>query len=300
MRVRAGGYGEIVVPTTRQLRLGFHVYPSIQADNEPHVFAFEGVARADLVGVRASGISNTLQLKVAGTVRDTLLNAMPPGQWYKFGVDAKLASSGGWVKIYLDGVEILSYTGDTGNSDIRFVLCPGFTYNGFTSYWYYDDLYLDDLTSEGAAAVPPDIRLEYLIPNGDGNYSQWDGSDGNQVNNWEQVDEQPHDSDTSYNEAQAAEEKDSYAMSTHALSTGWSIKAVIPCAYVRKTDGGVASKIALMLRENAVDWEGIAQDLPTSYGLIWERRTLDPGGAAWDQDSLDAVEVGACAEGAFA
>lgn len=286
------------IPATRQLRMGFHFRGiDVGFETDGRYFAFLDAGGSELGYLGAYSNFPGFVVSLGGN-SDSDPALWATQQWHHVGIDLKVDSSAGWIKVYIDGVEVLSATGNTGNTDIEKV-AVGKNAARHSGEFYFDDLYVDDTTGEGAAAVLPDLRFEYITPNGDGNYSQLDGSDGNQVDNYLQADERPHDSDTTYNEAQAAEEKDSYALTTIALETGETVEAVIPCAIARKTDGGVASKFALMLRENSVDWEGAAQDLGTSYGLIFERRATDPGGAPWDQDSLDAVEAGVWAEGTF-
>jgi hypothetical protein len=297
------GYAQKSFAATYQLRMGFALQPRDPPENNGNkqrvIRLMNGGSELVLLR-REEDYAFTYELLVGGTTRDTGA-VIPHLAWSHIGIDIKIAGSGGWVKIYVDGTLALSYSGNTGTAQMNSAkFGPESIYSSYDQmHFYLDDIYLDDTTGEDGLAVPPDLHLEYITPNNNGNYSQLDGSDGNQVDNYLQVDERPHDSDTTYNEAQAADEKDSYAMTTVALQGGWSVEAVTPCAVVKKTDGGVASKFALMLRENSVDWEGSAQDLLASYALISERRATDPGGAAWDQDSLDAVEVGVWAEGTF-
>jgi len=241
-----------------------------------------------------------LFLRVGGSEKDRDNALFAPSAWYHIGLDVKIDSSAGWVKLYVDGTEKLTFAGNTGNSDIEAIRI-GTNDAGYGTDWYFDDIYVDDLAGEGAAAVVPDLRFEFLTPDGNGNYADWDGSDGNQVDNFEQVDEQPHDSDTTYNEAQAADEQDSYTLTTHAVTAGWQINAVIPTAVAKKTNAGVGTLLQMFLRVGSDDDLGDAgeQALGTSYSLVWDRHIVAPDAGAWTQADLDALEVGIEGEGAF-
>jgi hypothetical protein len=131
-----------------------------------------------------------------------------------------------------------------------------------------------------------------IRPDGNGNYSAWVGSDADSTDNYLHVDEDPHDSDTSYVETDTATNRDSYTMDNYTLPTGFSVAAVIPMAIAKKVDAGGAVNIQLFTRESATDADSATKTLGTDYQLHNDRQTTKPSGGNWDQTSINAVEVG--------
>lgn len=292
----AAEYGLVVIPATRQIRTGLNWYLGNPSAGDRYLIDLRTVGAAQLAWL-VSTSTRDLELWVNGAQRDVLLAAYLSATEYAVGMDVKIDNAAGWAKVYLDGVEILSYTGNTGNADIERVQL-GTQGGNWSTFCYMDDLYIDDTTGEAAAPVP-DLRFEFISPNGVGNYSVWDPSPGGGEANWQDVDERPNDGDTTHVEAQVLNERDSYAMTTYTMAAGWAIEAVIPTTIAKKTDGGTDTKVNLMLRQGGVDDDGSDQDLPTDYGLLWDRFTLDPGGGSWSQADLDSVECGYRGRGTF-
>ncbi len=219
--------------------------------------------------------------------------------WINIGVDFKLHTTTGWFYVYVDGTAVISYnasqTDQSGSTDFdRFVVgnSTGDATEKWDDYIYYDDVYWNDTAGEAAAALPTSYRYYLITPNGDGNYSQFDGSDGDSVNNYQLVDEIPPDDDTTYVTSDVDTERDSYAMVNYTIPVGSSIASIIPVAKVRKESAGSAYGMKLFTRESSTNQDGSKQSLGTGWGWIFERQTTDPSAAAWDQTSLNAVEVG--------
>jgi hypothetical protein len=274
-------YASQSITATRQLRVAFHMQ-SNGANPGTGILYISGAATR-LVELQLNSAS-VLALKVAGAeVAAAVLNT--PCAFTHIGVDVKI-NAAGWVYVYLDGVAAIAYAGNTGSTDIVNVFFGTAAAGQFTNYTYFDDLYIDDTTDEAAAAAPPDLRFAYITPNGNGNYSQCAGSDGNTTDN-------------DYTVADAADERDTYALTAITLAAGFAVQAVIPVVFARKTDGAVDTHVALALRENGVDWTGAEQELPTSYGYLWERRTTAPDGNNWDEARVNACEAGYVGKGTF-
>jgi len=292
---------DVVLSATRQIRIGGHWNLQAQAATTG-TLVFWRAAGVDLGSVRMVAGDLNLNLGLydaAGNQQAVVNNIYTAGAYFHLGVDIKIDNAAGWVKVYVDGTEVLSWTGNTGNANIDSVRFGGAaTGSGPRSLadTYLDDAYIDDTTGEVAAAVP-DRRFAYIIPDGVGNYSQC--APVGSANHWENVDDRPHDSDTTYNEANVLNERDTYTMTTVALPAGWTIAAVIPCLYCKKTDAGTDTEITPTLRESATDDDGTSVDADSSYSLKWERFTTKPSGGAWTQAALDGLEVGFVGTGTF-
>lgn len=214
--------------------------------------------------------------------------------YHHIGVDLKIHASAGWCYLYRDGSQIVAFNGIANQGGSTFNRLHLGAFGGIGAAWtsgtIVDDIYWDDTTGESAPTAPPDYRLEFISPNGNGNYATWTGSDGNSTDNYLLVDELPHNSDTDY-VVKTTAGKDSYAMTTVTLPAGWAIAEVIPMAVARKTDALGTLGLKLGTRESSTDSMGSTQALGTSYTLYKQRQATKPSGGNWSQASLDAVEV---------
>ena len=284
-------YGIKSIPATRQIRMGFFLYggsnnpPSLQPILKFRTSGGTVLAQFETIN---PGLGGAYVIDIAGVDKDTE-PGMNLATWQHIGIDLKIDSSAGWMKLYVDGVEKLSFTGNTGNADILDFAVGNGAASGSGVIFYFDDLYVDDTTGEGAAAAPPILRFYYTTPNADGNYSQWDGSDGNQVNNYLLVDEIPPNSDTDYVETNVVDEFDSYNMTTITLEAGQQVEAVIPIVFMKRA--GSTEEIALGTRLSGTDAVGSDQAPGTSYDTLWERQTTKPGGGAWGQSDINSFEA---------
>jgi hypothetical protein len=214
--------------------------------------------------------------------------------YYHIGVDIKIDATAGWVYLYRDGVEIVSFDGDTNDGFASFNrLHPGNIDLGvaWASTALLDDLVWFDTTGELAPAAIPDYRLYAIAPTGNGNYNEWDGSDGNAVNNFEMVDEIPANDDTDYLTTLTANDTESFTMSTFAIPAGFAVEEVIPVAIARKTDALGALGLKLGTRLSATDQLSTTKALGTGYALYRERQTQTPAAANWLQADIDGLEV---------
>jgi len=294
------------VPATRQLRFGFHVWldNSQTPASNPYVANLSTAADAVMVGLRFDHNLGVLYLyDYGGTSRDSItgINVL---QFYHIGIDVKIDSSSGWLKVYIDGVLSLEFTGDTGNTDITRVIAGIYPYVTNASlaaakYYYFDDVTIDDTTGEPSPAPVPDRRYSLLTPSGDGTYSQWKNSSGTSVNNYLYVDEVPYNT-TDYVNISGSGFKDSYGMTDFSIPANSTISAVIPMVVAQKND---ASDTQLMLGTilSGTELLGSSQTLLTSYGLVtFERQTSKPGGGAWTGADVNAMEFLMMSSGTFA
>jgi len=283
---------------TRQIQVGFHLRSAggMSADNT--LFAARAAA-ADLFTINADNAGN-ITLWVGGSQKDIKAGLFPMADYAHFGIDFKIHSSAGWVTVYKDGVSYLTFAGNTGNADIA-TLRFGNQLTSLLNNWnYYDDVIICDSTGEAAAAVVSDVRFSWLqAETGAAQHNAWTGSDGNSVDNYALVDDRPHTTDTDYIEATATDLLNTVQLATMSIPVGMSIKALIPTAYAKKTDGGVDTHIAMVMYGAATLVTGADQELATSYIPMQERFVAKPGGGAWDQAALDALQVGVKSRGSY-
>lgn len=160
--------------------------------------------------------------------------------WYHVEMKAVVDDASGSVTVKVNGVTVLTFSGDTRNGETdALVYSVNFTSdNGAGDRQIsIDDIFI----LNGAGSINNDMigdcSVVTLYPSGNGNYSQWVGSDGNSTDNYLLVDEAGVPNTSDYVESGTATEKDSYVF-TDLPGTVVSVKGVAVRAYASKSDVG--------------------------------------------------------------
>jgi hypothetical protein len=297
---------------TYQLRMGFYIRPGpLHAPAAGHsgiIFTLLGSSDQELAHMRTDENVGYYQVYQGGTP-GTYIGQFPVAlnEWFHFGIDVKFDGSSGWISVYKDGVQVVSKTGNTGTTQCAKVNFGDEPWHvdehgaklSYSNPTYLDDIYIDDTTGETQAAVVPDRQFALLLPNGTGNYSQWTGSDGDQVNNYQLVDEIPPDDDTTYVKGNSLGIKDSYTMQDYSLPDNKEIKAVIPIALARK-ESTADNKIKIGARLVETDVLGSSINVPISYEIFdFDYQETKPGGGSWTENDVNDAELVIETEGDF-
>ncbi len=240
--------------------------------------------------------SGKLEVRRCGdnTVLGTGTTTVPLNVWHYLEFKATIHNSTGVAVVKLNGIEEINITSqDTQNT--ANALATGFqigsTHGAGNSAWVSDDVYVCD----GSGSAPTndflgDVRVEALFPNGNGNSSQFDGSDGNSTDNYALVDEASPNDDTDYVESSTVTDKDTYAY-TNLTSTAGTVYGVQICPYVRKADAG-ARTFKTVARLSATETDGPDTALSTTYQYLNDVREAKPGGGAWGISDVNSAEFG--------
>lgn len=216
-------------------------------------------------------------------------------QWRSINVYFKIDDSAGRAVVKVDGTTHIDYTGDTKNAGsgstidgLRMVV-PNNPNNAVS------DLVILDGTGSINNSYPGDIACIRRLPNANGTYSQFIGSDGNSVDNYQLVDEAPSDN-TDYTFATSVGQKDSYGVEDLPAATisVMGVRAVAKCA---KSGAGSAG-MSVFVRENGTDTFG--PDIPLSTSFSWQgdvvREVAPSTAAAWTVSDVNAMEIGVRSE----
>ena len=232
-----------------------------------------------------------------GGVLATSANAILMDVWYYAEVKVTIGGAGvGNYELRINGSSvgwIPSAVGDTkttGNTSANGIYWQALPYSAAYSYW--DDIYIcdgvDGTATQGAtnADFKGDCRVDCYAPSGNGSNSGWTGSDADQVDNFELVND---GSEATYVDATGAM-IDSYAMAdipagVIPLMTQVNMRAL-------KTD--VAGCV---LRPYVLSVGDVATGASINPGLTsviyHEVMDLDPDTlAAWTRSTLNAAEFG--------
>lgn len=287
--------------STTQIAAGFYINHNNVAGGDQAIVAIIRSSFATPSLVYWDETSGELRLRVNNSTVDTI-DAAAAGfgnvdTWYHIGITYKADASSGFFSVYLDGVEILTYSGNTGTT-INGVYVGGETTGtgGWSAEAYVDDFYLNDTVGE-SDAPPSSYRYLWSITDGAGASTNLTPNTGT---NYAAVDDTTPDDDTTYVYATASGVKDSYTTANVTVPAGHSVVAVIPTAWARKTDSGTDSQWKLGTRASGgTEVLGSAQSLGTGYAIIWDRQTTEPGGAAWDETKVNASEAVIESAGSF-
>ena len=225
----------------------------------------------------ASGVWRAVR---GGTTVATASIVVPDSNWHHYKAYMYIANSGGRLKLDMDGVTILDYTGDTeAGSDgvINNVRFQTFA----DTYAYVDDLILDTATNWG------DIRFNGLTPSSDVSVA-WTPSTG--ATNYNLVDEVPY-SDADYVETATDAIQDIYGL-TDWTGTNKTPEMTVLWARALKTTVDT-QQLKLIVKSGSTTDVGSAQEIFSTAGYIHRVDLTDPDtGTAWTDSGIDAMQVG--------
>lgn len=244
--------------------------------------------------------NNYLQVRLGSVSGSVLATGSIPfstlTQWRSINMYVKIADSGGRVVVKVDGSTQIDFTGDTKNAGtnstidgIRMSMASGSSSRALA------DLVVCDGLGSINNTYPGDISCIRRLPNANGNYSQFTGSDGNSTDNYLLVDDNPTDT-ADYVYAATSGLKDSYGVEDLPLSATSvvGVRAVAKCA---KSGAGSAG-MSVFVRENSTDTFG--PDVPLSTSFSWQgdniREVVPSTSAAWTVSDVNSLEIGVRSE----
>jgi len=197
----------------------------------------------------------------------------------------------GNMKLQLTG-QNTAVAGEGQIREIRFGIIKNVSYIGAQGYNFWDDCAADDDGWVG------DGRVVLLQPNGDGAHSEFTGSDGNQVNNYQLVDEAvPSAAD--YVEGTSEGLIDTYSMEDTGdagIPSGSEILDVEVLAVASTLDVGY-NALSGVVRVGGTDYNKPEQQLIGDYKLHRFKFPTNPATSiAWTPSELDSAEAGIQAE----
>lgn len=245
-------------------------------------------------------------------VADTAL-ASTANRWCSLGVAARFAETDGYVIMYIDGVEVMAWRGDTrvyasGSTEPRTGTNGFYALGGGQGYgllslqgWkntYVDDFYIDTGDGSETENPPPLRRFLPSYVSGPGDSTQWSVIGENE--NWKAVDDSVSDEDTTYVKAGVTGLVDTYTLSPVDIPDDYVVRSIIPIADVLKTNAALQMTTRLLLKKNGETTESEDLNLPVDFGgFIWQRLESDLNGIGWTEADLQAMQVGQKSTGSF-
>lgn len=207
-------------------------------------------------------------------------------EWTTLEVSVYMHDTNGYVKIYKNGnatpfYSVLNVDTIAGTNAYvnKIGVMPQGTYTG--TVFKLDDMYVAD-------SRLGNVKVETLFPSGAGATTQWTPLSGA---NYENVDENPSDGDTSYVSTDTVNEIDTYAFGNLTSTTG--IIAAVKVNVVAKIDTAGACEIAPIVRPATTDRVGNTITPGTVYGWFSQLYNTNPEDSqAWEIADVNGSEFG--------
>lgn len=291
-------------------RTSLYIYRDLKESQDISIIAFKQSLTANYgVELRVMNDEETLRLYIDGVQQDedTWTNVgYDLTTWIRLSLVA--SSTQNFASVYLDDNKILSYTGAIANApwdSVRYGSRTGVG-NGFGTYTYMDDIYLDSMTTE-TDALPPGYRFVPSYAESNGDKLDWTALAGALQNAAMVDDGAVDDGDTTYNFVTSSGANPEDTFETTDLVAGVDIpadneiSAVIPWVVVRKLNAADDAQIELSMYDNVTPAAtvGSGQDVPLSYGYRRDRFTTQPDGSSWNLTDFNNMQFGYEAGGSF-
>lgn len=246
---------------------------------------FAELSDGTLVGLYWNETNKSYDFYVNAVLTDTgvVLGLTDDEAWFYLEVRILIANAGGRCVAYLDGQEIINFTGDTQ---------PGATdqisWLRLNSSMAFRNMHIDDITVD-TAAFPGDIRYDGLFPNADAGPNQWNPSAATSFH-YQLVDEKPA-SDADFVETSFSGFVEMYDLEDWD-NTDKTPVVVVHWSRVSKSSAG-GQRIVQRMQSGATLDQSAVKPLFTSPFYINEIHNQDPNGpAAWTDAAIDALEIG--------
>lgn len=273
-----------------ELYVGFYNRFTFQTSNTSGMFEF----RDDTTQICTIGMNSAGQITAWRGNFSTLLGTgsviLSQNTIYHIQVHVVISATVGVVQVKIDDVLDLNLSSqNTGSANLtRARVGSASSIN--TNAQRFDSIVVNSTTGSVDNTWPGILHFTRLAPAGVGFYvNNWSRNTGS--TNWEQVDEVPPDDDTTYLFTTTANLYESFSMSDFTTA-GANIRALITAAVAKKDSGTVKLAVGIRDNDNSTNYWGANSDLGTAYGVVEERRTVDPStSASWTIAGANATEA---------
>lgn len=243
----------------------------------------------------ALSINRSMQLRAnRGTtaIDDSGSIRLPTSTWMYLETRVEVHNTTGTIDVRLNGVNILSFTGDTQNGGTASIDNIMFEGVANANMKIHDIVIWDD---NGAAPYNTwlgDVQVDAVYPDGDGTTNQFTAT-GAGTTNADRVDEATHDTDTTYNEDATVNDVDLYTFAALPATPGTATVLGVQIVAAVKSDDGGAKSAALIARPVSTNHIGASQALGSAYSFIREMHQINPEDSlAWAESDIDGGEFG--------
>jgi len=218
----------------------------------------------------------------SGATASSVPGLIATNTWHYYEVELTRSTTTGTIKVYLDGVQIISKTNvNTGTTDIDYLSLQGGNGNVGVSF--------DDMYCVNVATRLGECRIDTLRPTADTATKGWTPNSG--TTNFSRVSEETSDGDTTFNSATVVGTKDLFAIADLPV-TPTTIFAVQPVLVARK-DNTALSQLCVDVVSGSATVQGAVNSLTSTYSYHVDTLVADPNtGAAWTATAVNALQLG--------
>jgi hypothetical protein len=228
------------------------------------VVFFDTTANVQFALIQNNDLTMSIIRTSWANVLGTTTYTIPVDTWVFIELKWKVSDSisSGDVELRVNGTTVLTLAAASDTKNTANAYATHYAFNGNSptvttstantgAFW--DDHYLFDLTGSTNNNFVGNVRVQTLFPSGDGNYSQFVGSDGNSTNNSLLVD------DTSVNSADYVDganvgDKDTYAYGNTVTTT--SIIYGLALNHIALRTDATARSMQPVIRTGGSDYNG--------------------------------------------
>lgn len=291
LNIGANQYADISLPSSySELYIGF--FSAFNPTSTPMAVVRWQNGANELGRLQMDYVTGKLQIYVnnvlVATGSSTINFTITSDPKYHIQVHIKIALAGN-IDVKLNDISEVSYAGDTraGFTNIdkfRFGL-------GHNGVFILDDIVINDTSGVLDNSWPGILKYQTMLTTGNGFYSgNWQKNSGSAAD-YTYVDENPNDGDTTYLYTTSLNTYASFSMADQAISNA-TYMALLTEAIAKKDSGSVKLTVGIRDNENSTNYFGVTSDLGVSYGIVEERRTVDPStGVAWTSGGINATEA---------
>lgn len=219
-----------------------------------------------------------------GTVLGTsAVGIVAANTWFFFEIEGLIADSGGWVKCYVDGIEVINVSGvDTRNGGTSGIFNVIDIVESGTKD--FDNMYVKDVVG----SIGPAKLVSAAVTSDDANvgFVQLSGA-----TLYEMVDEAKTDLDTTYISASAVNDQATFGLAD--ISETGTIYAVKVQLNLKKTDAVAGRAVKTVIKDDANTAVGADNIiLSTAYKFGSNIFGTDPSGAAWNLAAVNGLRAG--------
>ncbi len=234
-------------------------------------------------------IGPALYLRRGGTTIATSAVPFALDKLYWCKCHAKIADSGGIFEMWLDGVKIFDFVGDTRNGATGIINAFSFVQGHYNHKFIVDDLKINDTSGTYENGMPGDGGIILLKPDGAGATTQLTPS---AASNYQCVDEVPPNT-ADYVYGSTADQYDTYALENVPSSYN-EVILVQPIMYGALSTAGTGA-VRAVLRSDGTDYFDAA-DKPLTTAHAFHRGDVyyrDPAdGGVWTPAKVNGLESG--------
>lgn len=277
----------------------FAIYHSANIANQ---FQWTSAAGTVLGSIRRNATTGCYDLYIgASTLAYSGTINVPISTWHVVELHVKIADAGGVLEFKVEGTaDGAGFSGDTKpGADTTagriYYIAPTTVSVAFL----LDDIALNDTTGGADNTWCGDAHLYPLTLNGNGDSSQWVGSDSNSTDNYLLADEIPSNGDTDYVQSLTSGDKDLYNVtSLPSLPSGSTISRVVVETRAKELTAA-GDSLQLLVKggtgAGAPDTEAtpVSFVLTTAYARQAAEFLVNPStGAAWTETEVNNLQPG--------